>query len=176
MSGLTHARLWHLVDASDKILGRVATRISLALRGKYKPTFDESRKLYFLRKIEDCGDYVVVINAKKVHLTGSKAEQKEYKWHTGWPGGLRSATYAQKLVKNPEYPLQKAVYGMLPRNKHRKRQMSRLYIFPDEFHPYEENILKDYENYDGTTLSDKVLKMIESSASSSVGDVEKNNK
>jgi large subunit ribosomal protein L13 len=110
--------------------------------------------------VEDCGDYVVVINAKKVHLTGNKAEQKVYKWHTGWPGGLKKQTYQEKLLKNPEYPITKAVYGMIPPNKHRKRQMSRLYIFPDEFHPYEQNILKDYENYDGNTLSERISKMI----------------
>lgn len=117
---------------------------------------------FFSLKIEDCGDYVVVINARKVHLTGSKAEQKEYKWHTGWPGGQKTATYAQKLMKHPEFPIKKAVYGMLPRNKLRRRQMSRLYIFPDEFHPYQDNILKDYENYDGYSLSKKISEMLES--------------
>ena len=107
-----------------------------------------------------------MINARKVHLTGSKADQKEYKWHTGWPGGLKTATYAQKMIKHPDFPIKKAVYGMLPRNRLRSRQMRRLFVFPDSHHPYEENILKDYENYDGYSLSDKISKLMEESSES----------
>ena len=126
-TGLAYAKVWHLVDAKDKVLGRLAQRISIALRGKYKPHYHPA---------VDTGDYVVVINARHAHLTGNKSQQKTYHWHTGWPGGLKSITYDKLLERNPTEPLRKAVYGMLPKNPMRKVLMDRLIIFADDDHPY----------------------------------------
>ncbi|TPX49429.1 hypothetical protein SeMB42_g01568 [Synchytrium endobioticum] len=133
-TGLAYAKVWHLVDAKDKSLGRLAARIGIALRGKYKPIYNPA---------VDTGDYVVVINARHVALSGTKKEDKLYHWHTGWPGGLKKATFNQLVEKNPILPLQKAIYGMLPKNNLRHVWMSRLKIFPDDQHPYGANIMKD---------------------------------
>ena len=88
-----HQPVWHLVDAKNKIVGRLATQISRILRGKHKPTFTPNY---------DCGDYVVVINAKHVKLTGRKYDQKEYIWHTGYPGGLKRRSVRDQLEMQPE--------------------------------------------------------------------------
>jgi large subunit ribosomal protein L13 len=82
--GLQHARIWHEVDAKDKVLGKLAARISIALRGKYKPIYNPA---------VDIGDYVVVTNATKIHLSGNKSTEKEYKWHSGYPGGLKTMKF-----------------------------------------------------------------------------------
>ncbi|KAJ3187835.1 54S ribosomal protein L23, mitochondrial [Gaertneriomyces sp. JEL0708] len=136
-TGLAYGRVWHLVDAKDKVLGKLAQRISIALRGKYKPIYQPSA---------DCGDYVVVVNARHLALTGKKMEQKKYFWHSGYPGGVTELTYDKFAAEHPTAPLKKAVYGMLPKNNLRKEQMKRLYIFADADHPYAANIMKDYEN------------------------------
>ncbi|KND00864.1 ribosomal protein L13 [Spizellomyces punctatus DAOM BR117] len=136
-TGLAYGRVWHLVDAKDKVLGKLSQRISIALRGKYKPIFHPS---------SDCGDYVVVVNARHLALTGKKAAQKKYFWHSGWPGGVTELTYDKFSAEHPTGPLKKAVYGMLPKNNLRKVQMGRLFIFADADHPYEKNIFRDYEN------------------------------
>ena len=131
-----HARIWHLVDAKDKVLGKLAQRIGIALRGKYKPYYNPA---------VDCGDYVVVKNAKHIALTGKKRTDKEYTWHSGYPGGLTQIKFKDFLSNHPTGPLKKAVYGVLPKNNLRLEQMQRLFIFPDEDHPYEQNIFKDYD-------------------------------
>lgn len=94
--------LWHLVDAENQVVGRLATQISTILRGKHKPTFSPNY---------DCGDYVVVINAQDVKFTGAKVDDKKYTWHTGWVGGLKQTTVKQLLDKKPEEVLRKAVLG-----------------------------------------------------------------
>ena len=100
-------RQWYVVDATDKILGRLASEIAQVLRGKRKPSFTPHA---------DVGDHVIVINAEKVRVTGDKAEQKVYYRHTGYPGGIRSTTYNELMEKHPERIVQKAVWGMLPHN------------------------------------------------------------
>ncbi|KAJ2811732.1 54S ribosomal protein L23, mitochondrial [Coemansia furcata] len=104
--------------------------------GKHKPIYDPS---------SDCGDYVVVINAKHVGVTGRKREQKLYRHHTGFPGGLKEATMEQLQQKNPEKIVEKAVSGMLPKNRLRQVRMGRLLVFPDGEHPYADNIMKRYD-------------------------------
>jgi large subunit ribosomal protein L13 len=90
--GLSHARIWHEVDAKDKVLGKLAARISIALRGKYKPNYNPSI---------DTGDYVVVKNARHIYLSGDKSTQKEYKWHSGWPGGLKTLKFNEFAEDHP---------------------------------------------------------------------------
>lgn len=117
--------LWHLIDARGKVVGRLATQISQVIRGKHKPTYTPNY---------DCGDYVVVINAKHVKLTGKKMTDKQYAWHTGWPGGIRHTNPQTLLDKKPEEVLRKAVLGMCPKNRLRKMAASKLRIFPGENH------------------------------------------
>ncbi|KAJ3107233.1 54S ribosomal protein L23, mitochondrial [Phlyctochytrium planicorne] len=135
-TGLAFARIWHLVDAKNQTLGKLAQRVSIALRGKYKPVFHPSA---------DCGDYVVVINARHLQMTGKKEEQKEYRWHSRWPGGDRSLTYNKFLENHPTGPIKKAIYGMMPKNNLRRQQFKRLFVFADDDHPYEPNILKEHD-------------------------------
>lgn len=91
-NGLIHSRIWHEVNAKDKVLGKLAARISIALRGKYKPHYNQSI---------DSGDYVVVKNARFVQLSGNKTSQKEYKWHSGYPGGLTTIKYDKFVDEHP---------------------------------------------------------------------------
>lgn len=94
MSNIRFAKpVWHLIDAKDQVVGRLATQIAQLLRGKHKPTFTPHY---------DCGDVVVVINAEKVHFTGNKVHDKKYRWHTGWIGGLKEISVADQLKKKPE--------------------------------------------------------------------------
>ncbi|KAH6599070.1 hypothetical protein BASA50_003280 [Batrachochytrium salamandrivorans] len=134
-NGLAHSRVWHLVDAKGKILGKLAQRISIALRGKYKPNFHPS---------EDMGDYVVVINAKDVVLTGRKTIQKDYMWHSGFPGGQKVVKFDEFVEKHPTAPLKKAIWGMMPKNNLRKEQIHRLKLYADGEHPYGSNIIRSY--------------------------------
>jgi len=126
-------RNWHLVDLDGKVLGRVATDIAKLLSGKDKPTFTPH---------VDGGDYVVVINASKVEVTRNKAETKVYRWHTGFPGGLKEMTFKRMMRRHPERAIQKAVYNMLPKNRLRKDRMGRLKIFAFEQHPYQNQLKK----------------------------------
>ncbi|CAG8499616.1 2853_t:CDS:10, partial [Ambispora leptoticha] len=135
-TALAYARAWHLVDARDRILGRLSTNIAVTLMGKHKPIFDPA---------SDCGDYVVVINAKEIKVTGRKAEQKLYRHHTGYPGGLKEIPYKRMMETKPTEIIQKAVSGMLPKNRLRNVRLGRLFIFPDDQHPYEGNIIKFYD-------------------------------
>ena len=122
-------RAWHLVDIKDKILGRSATQIALALMGKGKP--------YFTRNL-DCGDYVVVINSRFVAVTGKKEKEKVYSRYSGYPGGLKQKALWQLRQENPTEIVRRAVLGMLPKNKLRDRMITRLFIFPETDHPYKD--------------------------------------
>ena len=113
-------RRWYLVDAEGQTLGRVATRIAHVLRGKHKPTYTPHL---------DLGDHVVVINAARVRVTGNKAEQKVYHRHTGYPGGIRTTTYAQMMEKHPERILRAAVKGMLPNTPLGRRMFKKLRVY-----------------------------------------------
>ncbi len=117
---------WFLIDANGLVLGRLASRISMILRGKHKPTFSSHL---------DCGDNVVVINAKGIRLTGLKEKKKSYFKHTGYPGGLKELKFSDIIVsKNPEIVLKKAVQRMMSSNALSKKQLSNLKIFSDHNH------------------------------------------
>ena len=120
-------RRWLLVDARNKTLGRVATRIAKILQGKTKPTYSPN----FL-----CGDYVVVINARYIKVTGRKLEEKIYDKYSGYPGGRKEITLKELIKKNPSKALYLAVKGMLPKNKLRKRMLRALKVYPEDKHPH----------------------------------------
>ena len=120
-------RQWHVIDASDVVLGRLASQIAILLRGKHKPTFAPH---------VDMGDFVVVVNADKVALTGAKLEQKRAYRHSGYPGGLKSRTYAEMLDKHPAKAVEKAVRGMLPKNSIGRAQLSKLKVYAGPDHPH----------------------------------------
>lgn len=124
-------RDWHIIDASDRVLGRLATRIASLLIGKHKPMF--SRHI-------DTGDYVVVINAEKVRITGNKVKQKTYYRHSGYPGGLKSMNLERILETHPTRVIEYAVRGMLPQNRLRAQRMKRLRIHIGDAHPYQGQI------------------------------------
>lgn len=119
---------WWLIDAEGKILGRLATEIAVLLRGKRKPEFVD-----FL----DCGDFVVVINADKVKVTGNKLEQKKYYSHTGYPGGIKEKSLKDLLEKKPEEAIRKAVWGMIPKNKLGRSVYKKLKVYSGPNHPHE---------------------------------------
>lgn len=121
-------RAWHLIDVKDKVLGRAATDIAHKLMGKSKP--------YFVRNL-DCGDYVVVINAKYVAVTGKKEKQKTYSQYSGYPGGEKRKALWQVRLEKPIDIIRHAVFGMLPKNKLRDRMITRLFIYPEANHPYQ---------------------------------------
>ncbi len=120
-------REWFLVDAQGKILGRLASRIAAILRGKHKPTFTPH---------VDGGDFVVVVNAEKVRLSGRKLHQKVYYWHSGYPGGIKSATAAQMLELKPEWVVKKAVQRMLPKNPLGRKMLRKLKVYRGPEHPH----------------------------------------
>jgi len=120
-------RKWLLVDVRNKTLGRVATRIAKILQGKTKPTYSPT----FL-----CGDYVVVINAKYIKVTGRKLEEKIYDKYSGYPGGRKEITLKELMKKNPSKALYLAVKGMLPKNKLRKRMLRALKVYSEDKHPH----------------------------------------
>ena len=126
-------RSWHLFDVEGKILGRIASEIAKVLIGKSKP--------YFVSHL-DCGDYVVVINAEKIKVTGRKETQKKYSRHSGYPGGYREETLMELRQRNPADIIKFAVLGMLPQNKLRDRMLTRLFIFKGEEHPYKDKFKK----------------------------------
>jgi large subunit ribosomal protein L13 len=119
---------WYLVDAEGQTLGRLATRIADTLRGKRKPEYTPHI---------DTGDFVVVVNAEKVSVTGKKREDKIYYRHSGYPGGLRERTFAEEIERRPTEVLRKAVKGMLPRNRLARRQLTKLKIYVGPEHPHE---------------------------------------
>jgi len=120
-------RQWHTIDASDEVLGRLATRIAKLLMGKHKPMF--CRNL-------DVGDFVVVTNADKVKVTGDKARQKMYYRHSGYPGGLKSISLEKMMHTHPTRVIEYAVKGMLPRNKLSPGMMKRLKVYAGDSHPH----------------------------------------
>ena len=123
----TVTKEWVVIDATNEVLGRLASQIAKILRGKNKPSYTPH---------VDCGDYVIVINAEKVKLTGKKMTEKVYTRHTGYPGGQRYATPADYLAKKPTFLIEKAVKGMLPKNRLAKVQLDRLRIFRGAEHPH----------------------------------------
>jgi len=123
---------WHIFDAKGKVLGRLSTEIARVLMGKSKTNF--------VRHL-DCGDNVVVINAKDFVVTGKKEEEKLYGNYSGYPGGLKQKALWQVREEKPTEPIRHAVYGMLPKNKLRDRLMTRLYIFATEDHPYKDKFV-----------------------------------
>ncbi|MBI4342614.1 MAG: 50S ribosomal protein L13 [Candidatus Omnitrophica bacterium] len=123
----TMQRQWLLIDAKDKVLGRLATRIALILRGKHKPTYTP-----FL----DTGDFVVVINAAKVAVTGQKRSQKLYRRYTGYPGGLRTRTMEQVMQAHPDRVIQQAVKGMMPDGPLGRHLLGKLKVYPGPAHPH----------------------------------------
>jgi large subunit ribosomal protein L13 len=120
-------RRWHLVDAEGQTLGRLATRIADTLRGKDKPQFTPH---------VDTGDFVVVVNAEKIAVTGKKLDDKMYHRHSGYPGGLRSRSLREQLERQPTEVLRKAVKGMLPRNRLGRAQIKKLKIYAGPEHPH----------------------------------------
>jgi large subunit ribosomal protein L13 len=119
---------WHLIDASDKVLGRLATEIATILRGKKKPIFTPHM---------DAGDYVVVVNAERVVLTGNKLEKKTYYRHSGYVGGLKETTAKEMLEKKPENLIKLAVKGMLPKTSLGRRQLTKLKVYTGPDHPHQ---------------------------------------
>lgn len=124
-------RQWHLVDLNKQVLGRAATDIAVKLIGKYKPTYSPNL---------DNGDYVVVINAKNVQVTGTKSQNKLYQHHSMIPGGFKEINFADLMTKDPKKVIMHAITGMLPKNKLRADRLKRLKIFVDDKHPYEKQI------------------------------------
>ena len=120
-------RDWHLIDVKEQVLGREATKIANLLMGKSKP--------YFVRNL-DCGDNVVVINAKEVKVTGKKELLKNYYRHSGYPGGFKSERLIDVRARKPELIIIEAVKGMLPQNRLRDTMLKRLFVFPGEEHTY----------------------------------------
>lgn len=119
-------RKWYVVDAAGLPLGRLASQVAQILRGKHKPTFTYHA---------DCGDFVVVVNADKVVLTGRKEDELIY-WHTGWPGGLRNISRGKMRDEKPERLIEKTVWGMLPKNKLGRRTFKKLKVYAGPDHPH----------------------------------------
>ena len=121
-------RQWHVIDASDVVLGRLASHAAILLRGKHKPIFAPH---------VDTGDFVIVVNADKIVLTGRKLEQKLAHRHSGYPGGLTSVAYGDLLGQHPERVIEKAVRGMLPKNSLGRSQLSKLKVYAGPNHPHQ---------------------------------------
>jgi len=121
-------RQWHIIDASDVVLGRLATQAAILLRGKHKPIFAPHM---------DTGDFVIVINAEKVALSGRKLEQKRAYRHSGYPGGMHSMAYGDLLEQHPERVIEKAVRGMLPKNSLGRKTLRKLKVYAGPDHPHQ---------------------------------------
>ena len=122
------AREWYLVDAEGQTLGRLATQIADTLRGKRKPQFTPH---------VDTGDFVIVVNAEKIHVTGNKLDQKMYYRHSGYPGGIRSRSLREQLDRRPNEVIRTAVRGMLPKNRLARKQLTKLKVYTGPEHPHE---------------------------------------
>jgi large subunit ribosomal protein L13 len=120
-------RQWHVVDVAGMTLGRAATQIATLIRGKHKPGFTPN---------VDCGDFVVVLNAAKVHYTGNKLDDKLYYRHTGFPGGLVATPAKKMLAQHPEEPIKRAVWGMLPKGPLGRKLYKKLKVYPGTEHPH----------------------------------------
>ena len=121
-------REWYLINAEGKTLGRLASEIAKILKGKHKPIYSPHL---------DCGDYVIVINAEKIHVTGRKLDQKIYYRHSGYPGGLKSITLREQLAKHPERVIKAAVKGMLPKNRLGRKMLKKLKVYAGDSHPHQ---------------------------------------
>jgi large subunit ribosomal protein L13 len=121
-------RKWYVVDAKDQTLGRLASRIATVLRGKHKPEFVPNL---------DVGDYVIVLNCDKIHVTGKRLDQKLYWRHTGYPGGIRNLTLRELLDRQPERVIEYAVKGMLPKGVLGRQMLSKLRVYTGDTHPHE---------------------------------------
>ncbi len=119
---------WVLVDAADQVLGRLATKVAVLLRGKLKPNYTPH---------VDCGDNVIIINAEKIRLTGNKWDQKEYVRHTGYPGGQRFTSAKEMMAKKPTAMVEKAIKGMLPKNRLGSQLFRNLWVYEGDTHPHE---------------------------------------
>jgi large subunit ribosomal protein L13 len=126
-------RDWYVVDAENKVLGRIATQIASVLRGKNKPTYTPS---------VDTGDFIIVVNAEKIALTGNKLSDKTYYSHSGYPGGIKSITAGKLMVKKPEELIRHAVKGMLPKNKLARHMLSKLKVYSGASHPHKAQMPK----------------------------------
>ena len=120
-------RQWHVIDATDVVLGRLASQAATLLRGKHKATYAPH---------VDGGDFVIIVNAAKVALTGSKREQKVAYRHSGYPGGLKATSYVDLLEKNPEKAVEKAIRGMIPKNSLGRQVLSKLKVYAGPEHPH----------------------------------------
>jgi large subunit ribosomal protein L13 len=129
-------RQWHVIDATDVVLGRLATQTAVLLRGKHKPIYAPH---------VDTGDFVVIVNASKVALTGNKRAQKLAYRHSGYPGGLRAVPYTELLEKNPARAVEKAVKGMLPHNTLGRQMLSKLKVYAGPEHPHQAQQPVPYE-------------------------------
>ena len=129
-------RQWHVIDATDVVLGRLASHTAVLLRGKHKPTFAPH---------VDTGDFVIIVNADKVALSGNKREQKHDYRHSGYPGGLRATSYTELIAKNPERAVEKAIRGMLPKNSLARQQLSKLKVYAGDTHPHQAQKPVPYE-------------------------------
>jgi large subunit ribosomal protein L13 len=127
---------WWVIDADGKILGRLATETANLLRGKKKPQFSN---------FMDTGDFVIIINAEKVKVTGNKLEQKKYYSHTGYPGGIKEKNLKELLEKKPEDVIKKAVWGMIPKNKLGRAVFSKLKVYRGSDHPHEAQTPQEYQ-------------------------------
>ena len=121
-------RKWYVVDATDMVLGRLASQVAMVLRGKNKPTFTPN---------VDTGDYVIIINADKVRLTGKKLEKKYYRYHTGYIGGLKEVQYKKLMAEKPEFDVYKAVKGMLPKNAIGRTMIKKLHVYAGNEHNHQ---------------------------------------
>ncbi|WP_100809941.1 MULTISPECIES: 50S ribosomal protein L13 [unclassified Microbacterium] len=128
-------REWLIIDATDVVLGRLASHAAALLRGKHKPTFANHM---------DTGDFVIIVNADKVALTGQKLEKKKAYRHSGYPGGLKSVTYGELMDKNPERAVEKAIRGMLPKNSIGRQQLGKLKVYRGAEHPHAAQQPKTY--------------------------------
>ncbi len=121
-------RKWYVVDATDMVLGRLVSQVAMVLRGKNKPTFTPN---------VDTGDYVIIINADKVRLTGKKLEKKYYRYHTGYIGGLKEVQYKKLMAEKPEFVVYKAVKGMLPKNAIGRTMIKKLHVYAGNEHNHQ---------------------------------------
>ena len=119
---------WWVIDASDLVVGRLATEVTNILRGKHKPTFTPN---------QECGDFVIITNCEKVKFTGAKWDDKKYYWHTGYVGGIKQRTAKEQLARHPELIIKEAVKGMLPKTSLGRKQLTKLKIFVGNEHTHE---------------------------------------
>ena len=120
-------RKWYVVDAKDQVLGRLASKVAMIIRGKNKPTFSPNA---------DTGDFVVIVNAEKVRMTGKRELLKTYAHHSGYPGGLKVKSFEELIAKKPEFVLENAVRGMLPKNRLGRKLIKKLKVYSGESHPH----------------------------------------